>query len=97
MCVGGSKWAGVGVGVEDTSDMLVSEEVPGQMLGGGWGVGGGGRGQMEVVERRGAGYGPNSKHWFTTSFLQPLPYLVTHSIGSRKLLANEQFFCWCSK
>ena len=20
---------------------------------------------------------PNSKHWFTTSFLQPLPYLVT--------------------
>ena len=21
--------------------------------------------------------GPNSKHWFTTSFLQPLPYLVT--------------------
>ena len=30
---------------------------------------------------------PNSKHWFTTSFLQPLPYL-----GSRKLSANEQFF-----
>ena len=23
------------------------------------------------------GKGPNSKHWFTTSFLQPLPYLVT--------------------
>ena len=22
-------------------------------------------------------YEPNSKHWFTTSFLQPLPYLVT--------------------
>ena len=22
-------------------------------------------------------YYPNSKHWFTTSFLQPLPYLVT--------------------
>ena len=36
----------------------------------------------------------NSKHWFTTSFLQPLPYLG--SIGSRKLSANEQFFCWCS-
>ena len=34
---------------------------------------------------------PNSKHWFTTSFLQPLPYLVT-AIGSRKLSANEQFF-----
>ena len=34
---------------------------------------------------------PNSKHWFTTSFLQPLPYL-----GSRKLSANEQFFWWCS-
>ena len=24
-----------------------------------------------------ASYIPNSKHWFTTSFLQPLPYLVT--------------------
>ena len=24
-----------------------------------------------------AGSSPNSKHWFTTSFLQPLPYLVT--------------------
>ena len=34
---------------------------------------------------------PNSKHWFTTSFLQPLPYLVT-PIGSRKLSANEPFF-----
>ena len=22
-------------------------------------------------------FGPNSEHWFTTSFLQPLPYLVT--------------------
>ena len=27
--------------------------------------------------RVGALSGPNSKHWFTTSFLQPLPYLVT--------------------
>ena len=25
----------------------------------------------------GMGVGPNSKHLFTTSFLQPLPYLVT--------------------
>ena len=24
-----------------------------------------------------SGSDPNSKHWFTTSFLQPLPYLVT--------------------
>ena len=77
---GGGRRAGGragGWGVEDTSDkiMLVSEEVPGQMEGGV--RGGGGRGQMEVVERRGAGYGPNSKHWFTTSFLEPLPYLVT--------------------
>ena len=31
----------------------------------------------------------NTKHWFTTTFLQTLPYLVT---GSRKLSANEQFF-----
>ena len=34
----------------------------------------------------------NSKHWFTTSFLQPLPYLVTPQPGYRKLSANEQFF-----
>ena len=34
----------------------------------------------------------NSKHWFTTSFLQPLPHLVTPHWGSRKLSANEQFF-----
>ena len=34
---------------------------------------------------------PNSKHWFTTSFLQPLPYFI-YVIGSRKLSANEQFF-----
>ena len=30
----------------------------------------------------------NSKHWFTTFFLQPLPY----AIGSTKLSAHEQFF-----
>ena len=40
----------------------------------------------------GAGYGANSKHWFKTSFLRPLPYLVSYVIGSRKLSANEQFF-----
>ena len=33
----------------------------------------------------------NSKHWFTTSFLQPLLYFG-YAIGSRKLSANEQFF-----
>jgi len=27
----------------------------------------------------GAGFLPNSKHWFTIFFLQPLPYLVTPS------------------
>ena len=32
--------------------------------------------------------GPNSKHWFTTSFLQLLPYLVT-PYGPKKLSANE--------
>ena len=37
--------------------------------------------------------GPNSKHWFTTYFLQPLPYLrYSYAIGSRKLSANKQFF-----
>ena len=34
---------------------------------------------------------PNSKHWFTTSFLQPLPVL-SYVIGSRKLSANDHFF-----
>ena len=33
----------------------------------------------------------NSKHWFTTSFLQPLPYLVTPQ-GPGELSAIEQFF-----
>ena len=35
--------------------------------------------------------------------LQPLVYILpattavfSYAIGSRKLLANEQFFCWCS-
>ena len=32
----------------------------------------------------------NSKHWFTTSFLQPLPY--SYAIGPSKPSANEQFF-----
>ena len=34
---------------------------------------------------------PNSKHWFTTSFLQPLPWLIT-SCRSWKTSA----FRWCS-
>ena len=34
---------------------------------------------------------PNSKHWFTTSFRQPLPYLVTPQ-GPEKMTANVQFF-----
>ena len=33
---------------------------------------------------------PNSKHWFTTSFRQPLPYLVTRKGPENS--ANEQFF-----
>ena len=33
----------------------------------------------------------NSKHRFTTSFLQPLPYLVTPE-GPKKMSVNEQFF-----
>ena len=30
---------------------------------------------------------PTSKHWFTTSFLQPLPYFI-YTIGSRKLTSS---------
>ena len=36
-------------------------------------------------------YGSNSKHCFTASFLQPLPYF-SYAIGFRKVSANEQFF-----
>ena len=47
----------------------------------GSGVGSGmktGRGEgVGVGGGRRTGWGANSKHWFTTSFLQPLPYLVT--------------------
>ena len=44
----------------------------------------------------------NSKHWFTTSFLQPLPYVFSYAvfsyaIGSRKLSANEHFFVGAQK
>ena len=46
--------------------------------------------RSKTPTRRGA-TGPDSKHWFTTSFLQPLPYLVT-PLGYRKLSANDQFF-----
>ena len=42
---------------------------------------------------------PNSKHWYTTSFLQPLPYLVT-SQGPENCQLTSSFclfiFCWCS-
>ena len=37
------------------------------------------------------GFAANSKHWFTTSFLQPLPYLVTPRVPE-KMSANEQLF-----
>ena len=36
----------------------------------------------------------NSKHWFTTSFLQPLPYLVTPQVPENCQLTS--IFCWCS-
>ena len=36
------------------------------------------------------GYWSNSKHRFTTSFLQPCR--ISYAIGPRKLSANEQFF-----
>ena len=35
---------------------------------------------------------PNSKHWFTTSFLQPLPYLVTSQIPENCQLTSIFFF-----
>ena len=39
---------------------------------------------------------PNSKHWFMTSFLQPLPYLGTpYWVPENCQLSNEQFFCFC--
>ena len=38
---------------------------------------------------------PNSKHWFTTSFLQLLPYSVTPSVLENCLLTSS-FFGWCS-
>ena len=44
------------------------------------------------------GDGANSKHWFTTSFLQPLPYLVTPQ-GPENCQLTSSFlllFCWCS-
>ena len=65
--------------------------------------------QAEVRLTAGASSSPaNSKHWFTTSFLQALVYNIlpsttavfSYAIGPRKLSANEQlffvFFCWCS-
>ena len=32
---------------------------------------------------------PNSKHWFTTSFLQPLPYLVTPKVSENCQLTSS--------
>ena len=49
---------------------------------------------QDVVHSAHWGYTPNSKHWFTTSFLTIAVF--SYAIGSRKLSANEQFFCWCS-
>ena len=45
---------------------------------------------------------PNSKHWFTTSFLWRTIAVFSYAIGSRKLSANEHFvlfiifWCWSS-
>ena len=51
-------------------------------------VGGGGGCKSECVCQ-------NSKHWFMTSFLQPLPYLVT-PWGPENCQLTSSFFCWCS-
>ena len=37
----------------------------------------------------GAEGGPNSKHWFTTAFLQPLPYLVTSQVPENCQLTSS--------
>ena len=37
---------------------------------------------------------PNSKYWFTTSFLQPLPYLAM-PLGPENCQLTSNF-CWCS-
>ena len=63
---------------------------------GGWRGGGGrdkGQGQMGQGQMRGGD--SNSKHWFTTSFLQPLPYLVTPQ-GPENCQLTSGSFCWCS-
>ena len=39
---------------------------------------------------------PDSKYWFTTSFLQPLPYLVTPQGPENCQLTSSSSFCWCS-
>ena len=39
---------------------------------------------------------PNFKHWFTTSVLPSTTAVFSYATGSRKLSANEQFFCWRS-
>ena len=71
--------------------------------GGGGGCGGGGGGGGGVVA-------PNASHAavppppFLRGKLQALVYdilpsttaVFSYAIGSRKLSANEQFFCWCS-
>ena len=39
---------------------------------------------------------PNSKHWFMTSFLQPLPYLGTpYWVPENCQLSKEHFCCCC--
>ena len=50
---------------------------------------------MADAEKRAVGRTPNSKHWFTTAFLQPLPYLVTPQVPENCQLTSS-FFCWCS-
>ena len=61
---------------------------------GGWGVKGGEGSRPTLLTRQCLhlpSYVANSKHWFTTYFLQPLA-VFSYTIGSRKLSANEQFF-----
>ena len=68
------------------------------------GGGGGGRSGGGLVMFQWGGYTPglfpllavrsNSKHWFTTTITSTTA-VFSYAIGSIKLSANEQFFCWC--
>ena len=58
--------------VEVTERVTIAAEDGGQLTGAG-----GGEADRQTVSPAAEDGGADSKHWFTTSFLQPLPHLVT--------------------